>query len=378
MSTRAAVATVGLKAKLGLIQVPTITPTGEQVRVRVEWTASTPLDLHQNDGGLLVTHPQVLGDGTAGTIVEVGPGAKRLRVGDKVLGSRGGVRRRRVSRSLSRWMSGSLRRLVCGQGFASRVLSMRELSEGFTLPEAVTLPNNFVTVFHALTTDLGVELPWPRPDACSPASAHSPFLVWGGSSSVGQFAIQILQYYGYTNILATASRKQHHKLRRLRAKALFDYSDDGIVSSLLREGGDAGIPLILDCIGSKYGSIVPISQVAKNGAKIAILLPAIVRDSSETEAPEYEMDVQKVADWEKGVDARGVRTHFYAENEFFKHHLQSDIMPTMLKDGIVEPQRQKAVDGATLLERAQKAMDMLRRKEASMERLVWRVSDTDA
>jgi NADPH:quinone reductase-like Zn-dependent oxidoreductase len=86
MSTHSAVATVGIKASLGLIQVPTARPIGEQVRVRVEWTASTPLDLHQNDGGLLVKHPQVLGDGCAGTVIEVGPEAKRLQVGDKVFG----------------------------------------------------------------------------------------------------------------------------------------------------------------------------------------------------------------------------------------------------------------------------------------------------
>jgi NADPH:quinone reductase-like Zn-dependent oxidoreductase len=86
MSTHPAIATVGLKAPLGLIQVPTVKPTGEQVRVRVEWTASTPLDLHQNDGGLLVKHPQVLGDGTAGTVVEVGPEVKSLKVGDQVFG----------------------------------------------------------------------------------------------------------------------------------------------------------------------------------------------------------------------------------------------------------------------------------------------------
>lgn len=86
MSTHFAVATVGIKAELELIEVPTVHPIGNQVRVRNEWTASTPLDLHQNDGGLLVKHPQVLGDGTAGTVVEVGPDVKRLKVGDKVFG----------------------------------------------------------------------------------------------------------------------------------------------------------------------------------------------------------------------------------------------------------------------------------------------------
>lgn len=49
----------------------------------------------------------------------------------------------------------------------------------------------------------------------------------------------------------------------------------------------------------------------------------------------------------------------------------------LLREGIVTPQRQKIVEGDTLLERAQKALDMLRRKEVSMERLVWRVSESD-
>ena len=74
--THKAVATVALKGLLGIIDVPTVSPSGNEVRVRVEWTASTPLDLHQNDGGLLVSHPQVLGDGSAGTVVEVGPDVK--------------------------------------------------------------------------------------------------------------------------------------------------------------------------------------------------------------------------------------------------------------------------------------------------------------
>jgi hypothetical protein len=47
----------------------------------------------------------------------------------------------------------------------------------------------------------------------------------------------------------------------------------------------------------------------------------------------------------------------------------------MLKNHIVTPQKQRIVEGATMLQRAQKAMDMLRQKQASMERLVWRISD---
>jgi hypothetical protein len=187
------------------------------------------------------------------------------------------------------------------------------LPEGFTLAEAVTLPNNFVTVFHTLTTDLGINTPWPKPDGYVPTGADQAILIWGGSSSVGQFAIQILRYYGYTNIFATASRKHHQKMRSLGAKEVFDYTDPDVVSGILQAGSDDGIPLIFDCIGSKLGSIVPISKIAKSKAKVAILLPVIVRDSSESQSPEYEMDVKAAAEWEVGVDVRGVRTHFYLD-----------------------------------------------------------------
>jgi hypothetical protein len=186
-----------------------------------------------------------------------------------------------------------------------------QLPEGFTLAEAVTLPNNFVTVFHTLTEDLGIETPWPRPDGYTPVNASKAILIWGGSSSVGQFAIQILSYYGYSNILTTASRKHHQRLRDLGAREVFDYNDSDVVSSISQGAGSLGISFVLDCIGSKQGSIAPISQIATRGTRVAILLPVIVKDSTVEQDPEYEMDVERAAEWPEGVDVRGVRTHFY-------------------------------------------------------------------
>ncbi|KAF9258274.1 GroES-like protein [Marasmius fiardii PR-910] len=357
MATHRAVVTVGLKAPLDIIQVPTITPNDDEVRVHVEWTASTPLDLHQNDGGLLVNYPQVLGDGVAGTVVELGPDVKRLKVGDKVFGFTWREQKEKGHQEFS----------------TSNEWLLAKLPEGFTMQEAVTLPNNFVTVFHSITTDLGIQAPWPKPAEYVPPNSDTSILIWGGSSSVGQFAIQILKYYGYTRILTTASQKHHPLLQSLGAKQCFDYRSPDVVGDILKEG--SSISLILDCIGSFEGSVKPLSKIAKRGTKVAILLPVIIRDSSDTEAPVYGMDVTEGVEWEDGVDARGVRTHHYLQNEFFKYHLQPDIMPTMLKEKIVLPNAQKIIEGKTLLERAQKAMDTLRRKEQSGERLVWRVAD---
>lgn len=187
------------------------------------------------------------------------------------------------------------------------------------MPEAVTLPNNFVTVFHSMTMDLGIELPWPRPDNYIPAHVNAPLLIWGGSSSVGQFAIQILRYYGFQNILATASTRHHDLLRSYGAAEIFDYRSDTVVEYVLKAATDivheyeAPIPFIVDCIGSMHGSIFPITKLAKKGSKVAILLPVIVRDSSETQDPIYELDVSKCGVWEPHVEVKGVRTHFYLQ-----------------------------------------------------------------
>lgn len=86
MHTHAAVVTVATRAALDVIQIPTVKPGDGEVLVKVQWTASTPLDLHQNDSGLMVQHPQVLGDGIAGTVVELGPNIKKLKIGDQVFG----------------------------------------------------------------------------------------------------------------------------------------------------------------------------------------------------------------------------------------------------------------------------------------------------
>ena len=63
------------------------------------------------------------------------------------------------------------------------------------------------------------------------------------------------------------------------------------------------------------------------------------------------------------------------QNPTFKSKLQPEIMPTLLAHGIVRTNKYRLIEGATLLERAQAALDILRRKEVSGERLVWKVSE---
>lgn len=50
-------------------------------------------------------------------------------------------------------------------------------------------------------------------------------------------------------------------------------------------------------------------------------------------------------------------------------------MPTMLRDGTIQPNRYRVIEGNTLLDRAENALDALRSGTVSGERLVWCVSE---
>jgi hypothetical protein len=184
------------------------------------------------------------------------------------------------------------------------------------MEQVVTIPENLITIFNTLSADLALPTPWPKPADYVPPRAEEPILIWGAASSVGQCALQVLRYYGYRHLIATASPAHHEYLRKLGATELLNYRDPDIVQALLDTAakirGDAKptIPLVIDCIGSQAGSVAPISQIAEKGTTVAIMLPVILKHATETEAPEYSMDVSTAAQWADGTNIRGVRTHF--------------------------------------------------------------------
>jgi NADPH:quinone reductase-like Zn-dependent oxidoreductase len=319
--THKAVAIVGIRMPLGYIEVPTVPPKVGEVVIHVHWSASTPLDLHQADGGLLVTVPQVSGDSAAGIVVAVGqePNLKGLRVGDKVF-----------------VFSWRFEQEKAHQEYMTVPAYMvSKLPGTISLQEAATVPDNLVTAFHSLTRDLELDLPWPIPDGWSPPHQNTPILIWGAASSVGTYAIQVLHHWGYKNILAVSSAKHHENLREMGASACFGYQTADVADEVLRHAGKSeqsgpSIPFILDCIGSVYGTLERLTKIAQAGTKLALMLPVIVQDATEEQEPIYELDINKctMLKWADGAIVRGVRTHFYLEvchTTTTSRNLQSEI-----------------------------------------------------
>ncbi|KAI1363694.1 GroES-like protein [Xylaria arbuscula] len=352
---------VGARVPYEVRKFPTVSPIGDEIRVNVKWTASTPLDLHQADGGLLVEYPMRTGSTGAGIVVEVGPDVKHFQVGDRVFG---------FAHQKPEWKT--------HQEYATAPeWVFGKVPEGFSFEQAVTLPENLVTAFNTIATDLKLPTPWHKPSGYQPPRVNDPILIWGAASSVGQLIIQVLKFYGYKHIVGTASPTHHAYLKKLGATKVYDYRSPTVVDDLLKsvEGGAApAFPLVVDCIGSQERTLTPLSKIAQSGTMVAVMLPVILKHASDELAPEYTMDAGTSVAWAAGVNVSGVRTHFYWKNEMFREKLQTEIMPTLLAQGIVEPNRYRIVEGRTLLERATKGLNAMR-EGASGEKVIWRVSD---
>ncbi|EGY23355.1 hypothetical protein VD0002_g3034 [Verticillium dahliae] len=368
-ATHPAVAVQAPRQPLTLLDVPTREPQAGEVVVKVDWASIAPYHIHQADGGLVIdSYPYILGDTFAGTVAAVGPGphtGPEFSLGDPVVGY--------SFRNVDGGKEAALQTYVTVPSFL-----VGRVPKNLKPEEAVTAQDHVITVIHTVVQDLGLPLPWPRPADWTPPEADKPILLWGGAGSVGMYAIEILRHWGYTNLIAVASRKNHAYLRELGAKTSFDYRDDDVVEQIRAHLGGQPVPYAIDCIGHLTGTLQPITKLAGRGSKVAVMLPVIIKDASETEAPEYQMTSPaelSVGKWEEGVEVSGVRTHFYLENEEFKEKMQSEIVPTLLEQGAVRPNPHRVVEGKDLLERVENGLKLLRNKEVSGEKLVLRVSE---
>lgn len=303
-SSHRAVVSPKTRQPLAILDVPTAQPEAGEVVVRVQWTGSSPVDLHLADGGLFGPDPnQIPGDTFAGVVAALGPEVTTLKVGDRVAGFAFLKPQYRAQQEY----------------VTVPTYLVSPVPENTSLQAAATVGGSLVTVFHSVTEDLGLDLTWPIPQGWKPEHADTPVLLWGAAGSVGMFALQVLRHWGYKNLLAVASSKHHDYLKSLGAAATFDYTESDVTDKILAHLGEKGdgprIPFLFDCIGSYNGTLEPLTRVADSGSTLAILLPVIVRDASDSEPPIMEGDVTKCHEgkWAKDVTLRGVRTHFYTD-----------------------------------------------------------------
>ena len=145
-------------------------------------------------------------------------------------------------------------------------LGVVHVPDTWSFEEAAQLGIAPLTALQCLHQTL--ELPSPFDGKPSP---QRDILIWGGSSSVGQYAIQIAHLYGL-RVFTTASPKNFELVKGLGADEVFDYRDAEVVEKVRAATGNA-LDIAIDCVSEgKTTEQVP-AALGDKGGKVAIILP---------------------------------------------------------------------------------------------------------
>ena len=154
--------------------------------------------------------------------------------------------------------------------------------------------------------NLKLPVPPELPARSPPPESNEPIVIWGAGGSTGQYAIQVLNFAGYTNVIAIASSRHHEYLKGLGARITIDYRAEDICEQVLRASGGP-VKYVLDAVGDEKYTLEPISNFVAAGSQVAYLLPVRVGEMGAVQQVKWRTDTV----FPEGVELFGVKTALY-------------------------------------------------------------------
>ena len=155
----------------------------------------------------------------AGTVVALGDGARKHKLGDKVMS------------------------LVAGGGYAEYCIAQdaqaMPVPDGFSMQEAGATAETLMTVWHNVFERGGLQ-------------AGETLLIHGGSSGIGTMAIQLAKAFGAKVIVTVGSQDKADACLKLGADHAINYKNEDFVERVKDITNKAGVELILDMVGADY------------------------------------------------------------------------------------------------------------------------------
>lgn len=206
---------------LELQEVPDPELKPGHVIVRIAASALNRADTLQNRGGHAVPlgWPPYPGLECSGTIEAVADDVQSWKVGDQVCA------------------------LLGGGGYAEKVavpaVLLLHIPKGVSLQDAAGLPEVVCTV-------------WSTVFMTSHLKKGETFLVHGGSSGIGTFAIQIAKHIGAKVFCTAGNASKLQICQDLGADVVINYREEDFVKRIKEETGGQGVNVILDNMGVVY------------------------------------------------------------------------------------------------------------------------------
>jgi len=155
----------------------------------------------------------------AGEVAALGAGARRWKLGDKVMA------------------------LAVGGGYAEYCPAHEShclpVPRGLSMVEAAAIPETFFTVWHNVFERGRLK-------------AGEALLVHGGSSGIGTAAIQLAKAFGARVVTTAGSEEKCEACRRLGADVAVNYKTEDFVAATKAATGGKGAEVVLDMIGGDY------------------------------------------------------------------------------------------------------------------------------
>jgi NADPH2:quinone reductase len=207
-----------------IADVPKPSPKGTQVLVKVHACGLNRADLGMTKGhrhGAAGGVGTVLGMEWAGEVAELGPDAKGVKVGDKIMGSGGAA---------------FAEYALADHGRLFRTPSNMNFEDAATLPVALS------TMHNAVVTNGGLQ-------------QGQSVLIQGASSGVGLMAMQIAKLKGASLVVGSSTdATRRGRLKEFGADLAIDSSDPGWVDQVLKATHGEGVDLIVDQVSGRVAS----------------------------------------------------------------------------------------------------------------------------
>ncbi|PWN46767.1 NAD(P)-binding protein [Violaceomyces palustris] len=246
--------------------------------------------------------------------------------------------------------------------------------------EAASFGVGGFTSVQALYHRLGLRLPSDLESLRTPPplSENSPtLLVWSGSTSVGQFAIQLARLSGH-RVITTSNPRNHDYLTSLGAHECFDYRDESVPETISSKYPN--LDKALDCISEKGTQSLCVRSLGKGiskGQVIVLLKPE--KEAIQLGQPQIEI-VHILAYTALGRPFSYGRSAYYDQERVDKD--SQDMMEwcrgdqghfyRLIKSGLVKGNRIKLMSGG--LEAIQEGLVYIRDGKVSAEKLGYTIS----
>ncbi|KAK7046468.1 chaperonin 10-like protein, partial [Favolaschia claudopus] len=234
------------KAPFVVDTIPIPIPGHGEARVKIMAVGLIPSNNRQHDEDMMMPeYPAVIGNDIAGIVDEIGDSVLGFEKGDEVL---------------VQTMYGGFQQYVV---VSAAMLIHKPKNVSFD--EAATFPINFTTACVGLLgpppigLGLNPSFSWDRPQEGQSA------LVIGGGTSVGQFAVQLLKFLGFTRIVVYASKSHFDYLKELGATEFIDRNTVPIESLAV----NPPVNVVYDCVGAVDAAVASVAD----GGRVTTAIP---------------------------------------------------------------------------------------------------------